>query len=74
MHSRKQGITLMSALCAFVGVVVSVQLWLLSAGIEAVMSLDTRVLWPAAFASLALTCLNVALLRAALVFDRELRH
>ena len=74
MDTRRQGITLVTALCALIGTVLIIQLWVVSASLDALLSGDTAVLGPAALASAALFLLNAALLRYGWAFDARLRH
>lgn len=61
MHAR-QGITLLSAICAFIGTLVIIQLWLVAASLEALYSDESSVLLPATLASAALFLVNLRLL------------
>ncbi len=72
METRTQEGALMAALCLFIGVVLVIQLWLLSAAVDALLGGDVGVLWPAALASLVLLLLNVGLLLLAVSYDRRL--
>ena len=74
MVPTARGTTLMTAICAFVGVIVIIQLWLVSAALDALLSDDRGVLVPAAVASLALAFANGGLLLHALRFDRDARR
>ena len=69
-----QGLTLLTALCAFIGTLVIIQLWLVAASLEALYSDETRVLLPATLASAALFVINVVLLLHARSFDRKMRE
>ena len=69
---RRQGITLMTAICAFIAVLLVIQIWLVSAALEALLSNDRAVLVPAAVASLVLFAINGGLLLHAVRFDRGL--
>lgn len=68
-----QGITLMTAICAFMAVMLIIQIWLVSAALEALLSHDRAVLLPAALASLVLFAINGGLLLHAMRFDDGLR-
>lgn len=70
----RQGVTLLTALCAFIGTLVIIQLWLVAASLEALYSDETRVLLPATLASAALFVVNVLLLLHARSFDRKMRE
>lgn len=72
MRSEKHGTTLMTGIGAFIATVLIIQLWLLSAALEALLSGDRGVLLPAAIASAALAALNATLLARALRYDEKL--
>ncbi|HEX8953946.1 MAG TPA: DUF6755 family protein [Polyangia bacterium] len=74
METRQQGRALMSALCLFIGIVLVVQLWLLSAAVDAFLSGDAAVLVPATIASVALLAVNGGLLAYGISFDRRIRR
>ena len=61
--SRDQRITVVHGMLAFVLMLVLLQLWLLTATMNAYLGGDTSVIWPAAGASLGCLLLNVGLLR-----------
>ena len=61
--SRDQRTTIVYAMLAFVLIMVILQLWLLTATMNAWLGGDESVVWPAAGASLACFGLNVGLLR-----------
>ncbi|MDQ3169857.1 MAG: hypothetical protein M3Q55_06945 [Acidobacteriota bacterium] len=61
--ARDQRATIVSGMLAFVIVIVLLQLWLLTATMNAFLGGDAGVIWPAAFASLACFALNAGLLR-----------
>ncbi len=63
----------MTAICAFIAVLLIIQIWLVSAALEALLSHDRGVLLPAAVASLVLFAINGGLLLHALRFDDDLR-
>ncbi len=69
----RQGKTLVGALCAFLGTLVVIQLWLVAASLEAFYSNDPGVLWPATLASAALFAVNVRLFLLVRDFDKKLR-
>jgi membrane associated rhomboid family serine protease len=71
---RRQGITLFTAVCVFIAILVVIQLWLVAAALDAVLGGETGVAWPAAIASIVLCVVNAGLLRHALDFDRRLRR
>jgi hypothetical protein len=61
--SREQRTTVVYGMLAFVLMVVILQLWLLTATMNAYLGGDDSVVWPAAFVSLGCLMLNVGLLR-----------
>lgn len=66
----EQGSTLLSGINAIIGTLVIIQLWLVSASLEALFSYEPVVLAPATIASFVLFCFNGLLLLHALRFDR----
>lgn len=60
--SRSQRMTIINGILALVLIIVILQLWLLTATMNAYLGGDTTVLWPAALASLVCLLLNVGLL------------
>ena len=60
MHVR-HGMRLYTGLCAFIGTLVVIQLWLVAASLEALYSNETSVLGPAALASAVLFLFNLRL-------------
>jgi hypothetical protein len=70
---QRQGTILFSALLALVGVGVVVQLWLLSASVDAVFRNDARTPLHAALASAVLFLINGALLLYVFEFDKRMR-
>lgn len=63
----------MTAICAFIAVMLIIQVWLVSAALEALLSNQREVLLPAAVASLVLFVINGGLLLHAVRFDEGLR-
>jgi hypothetical protein len=61
--TRRQKDTIINSIGLTVGLLVVLQLWLLTATMNAWMGGDRSVVWPAAIASLACFLLNVVLLR-----------
>ena len=61
--TRAQRATIVTGMLAFVIVLVVLQLWLLTATMNAYLGDDQSVIWPAAVASLVCLLLNVGLLR-----------
>ena len=73
MDTPRQGLPLFTAICVLVGTLVVIQLWLLAAAIDALLSGHTSVLVPAAAASIVLFFVNGGLLLHARNFDRRVR-
>ena len=71
--SRRQRMTILSGMLAFVITLVLLQLWLLTATMNAFLGGDERVIWPAAVASLACFVLAAGLLRYLYFIDRARR-
>lgn len=69
--SRDQRSTIVSGMLAFVVIVVVLQLWLLTATMNAYLGGDEAVVWPAAAASAACLLLNLGLLRYLYRIERE---
>ena len=61
--TREQRTTIVYGMLAFVLISVILQLWLLTATMNAYLGGDESVIWPAFFASLACLILNLGLLR-----------
>ena len=61
--TRKQQLTIVNGVVCFVLVIVVLQLWLLTATMNAFLGGDTTVVWPALAASSACLALNLGLLR-----------
>jgi hypothetical protein len=61
--TREQRTTVIYGMLAFVLIVDVLQLWLLTATMNAYLGGDDSVVWPAAAASVACLALNVGLLR-----------
>jgi hypothetical protein len=74
MITRRQGITLFTALTTFIATLVVVQLWLVSAALDALLSGETQVLIPAAIASFVLFAIDAGLLLHGLRLDRRLER
>ena len=60
--SRSQRMTIITGILCLVVIIVILQLWLLTATMNAYLGGDTTVLWPAAMASLVCLGLNGGLL------------
>jgi hypothetical protein len=71
--SRAQRTTVMYGMLAFVLTLVVLQLWLLTATMNAYLGGDDSVIWPAAGASLFCLLLNLGLLRYLYHLDRARR-
>jgi hypothetical protein len=71
--TRQQRTTIISAMLAFVLMIVLLQLWLLTATMNAYLGGDDSVIWPAAAASTACLLLNAGLLRYLYHLDRDRR-
>jgi len=61
--TRPQRAIIVSGMLAFVLIVLVLQLWLLTATMNAYLGGDRSVIWPGALASLACLLLNAGLLR-----------
>jgi hypothetical protein len=68
--SRQQRTTIVHGMLAFVLMLVVLQLWLLTATMNAYLGGDETVIWPAAGGSLACLLLNAGLLRYLYQIDR----
>jgi hypothetical protein len=68
--TRDQRTTIVYGMLAFVLMVVILQLWLLTATMNAYLGGDDSVIWPAALASLLCFLLNLGLLRYLARMDR----
>ncbi|MCC7415556.1 MAG: hypothetical protein IT176_00325 [Acidobacteria bacterium] len=68
--TRAQRLTIIDGMLAFVLMIVILQLWLLTASMNAFLGGDESILWPAALASLVGLLLNVGLLRYLYHMDR----
>ncbi len=74
METGRQGTTLFTAICLLIALLLIIQLWLISAALDAAMSAQARVAVPASVASLVLFAFNVSLLWYVLDFDRRRRR
>jgi hypothetical protein len=68
--TRHQRTTIIHGMLAFVLMLVILQLWLLTATMNAYLGGDESVIWPAAGASLVCLLLNAGLLRYLYYIDR----
>ncbi len=74
METRQQGSTLFSAVLVLIAILVVIQLWLVAAAVDALMSRQMAVLVPTAIASGVLFALSSGLLWYVVSFDARLRH
>jgi len=68
--TRAQRATIVNGMLAFVLMLVVLQLWLLTATMNAYLGDDPSVIWPAAAASLVCFLLNAGLLRYLYYIER----
>jgi hypothetical protein len=71
--TRQQRTTIINGMLAFVLMLVVLQLWLLTATMNAFLGGDESVIWPAASGSLLCLLLNAGLLRYLYQIDRSRR-
>jgi hypothetical protein len=71
--TRDQRTTVIYGMLAFALMLIVLQLWLLTATMNAYLARDESVIWPAAMASLACLLLNIGLLRYLYHLDRTRR-
>ena len=71
--SREQRLAIIHGMLVFVVIVVVLQLWLLSATMNAWLGGDDSVVWPAAAASAGCLALNVGLFRYLVRIERTRR-
>jgi hypothetical protein len=71
--TRQQRTTIVHGMLAFVVMLVILQLWLLTATMNAYLGGDESAIWPAAAASVVCLLLNAGLLRYLYVMDRARR-
>lgn len=71
--NRRQRRTIIDGINLLVIVMVILQLWLLTATMNAFLGGDSSVVWPAAIASLVCLGLNVGLLRYVYLLQRSRR-
>ncbi len=69
--TREQKITIVYGILCIVVVLVVLQLWLLTATMNAYLGGDTGVIWPALIASLVCFLLNLGLLRHLYAMERR---
>jgi hypothetical protein len=71
--TRDQRMTIVNGMLAFVVMLVVLQLWLLTATMNAYLGGDDSIVWPAAAASLVCLGLNAGLLRYLYYIERRRR-
>lgn len=71
--TRDQRMTIVNGMLAFVLILVVLQLWLLTATMNAYLGGDDAMIWPAAGASVACLLLNAGLLRFLYSIERRRR-
>jgi hypothetical protein len=69
--TREQRSTIIYTVLCLVLILVVLQLWLLTATMNAYLGGDESVIWPAAVASLVCLLVNVSLLRSLAVVERD---
>ena len=73
MRTRQQGSVLFAGVLVLIGTLVIIQLWLLTAALEALLARAYDILVPATLASLVLFVMNALLLGYVVAFDRKVR-
>jgi hypothetical protein len=73
MQTRQQGSVLFAGVLVLIATLVIIQLWLLTAALEALLAHTYEILLPAALASLVLFVMNALLLGYVVSFDRKVR-
>lgn len=71
--TRDQRTTIVNGMLAFVLMLVVLQLWLLTATMNAYLGGDTAIVWPAAAVSVVCLLLNLGLLRYLYYIERRRR-
>jgi hypothetical protein len=71
IHTREQRLTVITGVLCLILILVVLQLWLLTATLEAYLGGDDSAVWPAALASLVCFLLNAGLLRYVYAMERE---
>lgn len=69
--SREQKVTIVYGILCIVLIIVVLQLWLLTATMNAYLGGDDSIAWPAAAASLVCFALNAGLIRYLYLIDRS---
>ena len=73
MRTREQGSVLFAGVLVMIATLVIIQLWLLTAALEALLAQTYDVLVPAAIGSFVLLAANALLLRYVITFDAAVR-
>ena len=73
METRRQAVTLFTAVSLLIGIIVIIQLWLVAAALDALLGDQTSILVPAAIASAVLSLVNSALLLLIVRLDNRVR-
>jgi hypothetical protein len=74
MRTRQQGSTLFAGVLVMIATLVVIQLWLLTAALEALLAHHFDLLLPAAIASFVLFVANGLLLRYVISFDERVKR
>jgi hypothetical protein len=74
MRTRQQGSVLFAGVLVLIATLVIIQLWLLTAALEALLAHTFEILVPATVASVVLFVVNAALLGYVVAFDRKIRN
>ncbi len=74
MRTVQQGTALFAGVLVLIGTLVVIQLWLLTAALEAFLAQSYQALVPAAVASAVLFVFNALLLRYVVAFDARVRR
>lgn len=74
METRQQGAVLFSAVLVLIATLVVIQLWLVAAALDALLSRRLAALAPTAIASAVLFLMNSGLLWYVVSFDARLRQ
>jgi len=73
MRTREQGSVLFAGVLVMIATLVIIQLWLLTAALDALLAHTYDVLMPAAVGSTVLCAANALLLRYVMTFDAAVR-
>ncbi|HKV42441.1 MAG TPA: DUF6755 family protein [Blastocatellia bacterium] len=71
---QHQAVQLFTAVSLLIGILVIIQLWLVAAALDALLSLQISVLIPAAIASAVLLLINIGLLVLIVRLDSRVRR